>query len=120
MADTIYNFDDFFKIEEIRKQCRVWHEEDDDELKFFAVAAIEHCADTLNRTILKPGSTTSADSICCDDWPIVFNSRIKAAALLMISNLYENRESQTSYNTYSNPTFDLLLSPMKDLQVRFK
>lgn len=119
MSLTIYNFDDFFKIEEIRKQCKIWHEEDDEELKLMALAALENCEDLLGRVILKAGSPDDSTT-CADSWPVVFNNRIRAACLLMISDLYENREVNTSYNTYTNPTFERLLAPLKDLQVRFQ
>lgn len=119
MSDVIYSFDDFFEIEEIKKQCRVWHDEDNSELELFTVAAIEDCSAYLNREILKSGSANDSTT-CSDSWPIVFNMRIRAAVLLMVSDLYENREANLSYSINENHTLKRLLDPMRDLQVRFK
>lgn len=114
-----YEFDKYFNIEEVRKQCKVWHELDDTELEAFALAALEMVSAEINRPIYP------ADSVvpCYDDkkqiWPIGFNARIRAACLLIISDLYENREANLSYSTTENRTLKMLLDPMRFISIRW-
>lgn len=42
---------------------------------------------------------------------------IEAATLLLVGDLYENRERQQSVTLYRNPTFELLLRPYRDLEL---
>lgn len=113
-------FDDYFTIEEIRQHCRVYHEEDDQELIMFTEAALEQVSSEIGRPILKKGveedSTTAADPL----WPVAFNKRIRSAVLLFTSDLYENRGTGLDYQTYENRAYRLLLDPLRNLQVRFQ
>lgn len=113
-----YTYSDFFKIEELRKQCRVWHDEDDDELIMFCEAAIELASAEINRDIYPTSTTLPEYDECARTWPIHFNKKLRAAILLITSDLYENRESQLAYSVTENRTLKLLLDPMRFTYVR--
>jgi hypothetical protein len=41
---------------------------------------------------------------------------IKSAALLMVADLYENREAQTERQRYRNTTYERLLNPYRMME----
>lgn len=114
-----YEFGSYFTIEEIRKQCKVWHDEDDAELEGFALAALEMVASEINRPIYPAGSDVPCYNGKAKIWPIEFNARIRVACLLIISDLYENREAQLSYSVTENRTLKMLLDPMRFLYIQW-
>lgn len=114
-----YEFESYFTIEEVRKQCRVWHNQDDTELEAFALAALEMVSAEINRPIYPEGSVVPCYDGKTQIWPIEFNARIRAACLILISDLYENREAQLSYSTSENRTLKLLLDPMRFIDIRW-
>lgn len=108
-------YSDFLTIDEIREHCRVYHNEDDKQLEIYANAAITLLESNLNRKLLKKGE---AEPVPNPEYLCAFNDSIKAAALLLISDLYDNRSSNLDVNTFENRTFVLLTSPFRNLSVR--
>ena len=125
MLEIEYNFDDFFTIEEVRAHCRVEFDYDDAELKAFTEAAIEVVAGMVNGYLTKKDQTVAGfmveNSLTVNDnyWIIPFSKRVRAAVLLLVADMYNNREAQTDYNTYENRALSLLVGPLKNVNVAF-
>ncbi len=125
MLEIEYNFDDFFTIEEVRSHCRVEFDYDDAELKAFTEAAIEVVAGMVNGYLTKKDQTVAGfmveNSLTVNDnyWIIPFSKRVRAAVLLLVADMYNNREAQTDYNTYENRALSLLVGPLKNVNVAF-
>lgn len=134
MNQTEYSWEDFFTMEELRSHLKVYHEEDDLEIQAFCEAGLEFAAGFICGEII-PKSTTLLDylnskgikysvlwdnTIKYDDnfWIVPFNKRIRAAVLLFVGDLYQNREANTDYNTYENRAFSLLLNGMRNINIR--
>ncbi len=112
-----YKVSDYISKEELRNQCRVWHDKDDALLEMYCEAALELVSAEINRDIYPAeGGEMPKETSCY--WPIRFNARLRAATLLVTCDLYENREMQLSYNIFENRTMKLLIDPMRFLQVR--
>ncbi len=125
MLEIEYNFADFFTIEEVRAHCRVEFDYDDAELKAFTEAAIEVVAGMVNGYLTKKDQTVAGfmveNSLTVNDnyWIIPFSKRVRAAVLLLVADMYNNREAQTDYNTYENRALSLLVGPLKNVNVAF-
>lgn len=129
-----YSALDFFTIEELRNHLRVYHEDDDEEIKMLAEAAIEVAAGYVGGDIIKKGmslkdyleenvipyTTDSTGVVYFSNqyWLLPFNKRIRSAVLLCTADLYENREANTDYSTYENRAFSLLLNGMRNINIR--
>ena len=125
---------EYFNIEELRKHLKVYHEEDDDEIMSFCGAGLELAASYINGVILKKGQTEKqwldensvkykldidGNPIYSNKyWLVKWNYRIKSAVLLCTSDLYENREANTDYETYENRAFGKLLDGMRNIDIR--
>ncbi len=110
-------YEDFATIDEIKQHCRVYHDEDNAELGAFFEAAIEVVESWINKKIVKTSDIADEDDLISPS--IKYNRRIRAAALLITSDLYNNKESQLSYSVTENKTVELLLDGMRNIQVRF-
>lgn len=126
-------FSDFFEIDELKAHCRIDFDDDNPQLEAFAEAAIELCQTHTGGTIIKKGvsleeyltekgisfSKNSKGEISYDNryWLLEFNKRIRAAALLVVGDLYENRSAETDYQTYENRAFNLLLNGMRNINI---
>ncbi len=125
MLEIEYNFADFFTIEEVRSHCRVEFEYDDEELKAFTEAAIEVVAGMVNGYLTKKGQTEAGfmveNGLTVNDsyWIVPVSKRGRAAVLLLVADMYNNREAQTDYNTYENRALSLLVGPLKNINVAF-
>ena len=129
-----YSALDFFTIEELRSHLRVYHEDEDEEIKMLAEAAIEVAASYTGGDIMKKGMTlkeyleennipyqtdsTGVIYFSNKYWILPFNKRIRSAVLLCTADLYENREANTDYSTYENRAFSLLLNGMRNINIR--
>jgi hypothetical protein len=49
-------------------------------------------------------------------WDSTAAAPIKSAALLMVADLYENREAQTERQRYRNTTYERLLNPYREME----
>lgn len=85
---------------EVKQYLRVQHDEDDQFIERLIVAGEGHVEHYLG-----------------DDMPSPVPAPIKAAILLLVADLYENRERQQDVKLYRNPTFDLLLKPYRSCEV---
>lgn len=73
-----------------KRHLRVFHDDEDDELTLYLVAAETVVTEYLDREVVAAGQTPSlADGI-------VINAAISAAILLVGADLYENREPDTA------------------------
>ena len=86
-------------LEEVKRHCRIDHNDEDALLLALIDTAIAACADFLNMP--------AADLVVAVPAPV------KSAALLLVGNLYENRESMGDRPYSKNPTFEALLNPYR-------
>ncbi|MBS0506843.1 MAG: phage gp6-like head-tail connector protein [Proteobacteria bacterium] len=78
---------------------RVDHYDDDALIQMLMDTATAAAADYLNMPLEQMTTTVP--------------SPIKSAALLLVGNLYENRESMSDRPYSKNPTFEALLNPYR-------
>ena len=109
-----YEFDKYFKIEECKKQLRIYHDEDNDEIILKAETALVGVSNYINRNIYP----TDAEIPPGDEYSISFNRAIRGATLLLLSDLYENRTINLEQSAQRNSVFDLLLGPWMNYAVR--
>ena len=86
-------------LQQAKDHLRVEVDDDDNVIVDMIEAATAAIADYLNTPL--------------EDLPAVPPSPVKAAALLLVADLYENREGQTDRQLYQNPTFERLLNPYR-------
>ena len=86
-------------LEEVKRHCRIDHNDEDALLLALIDTAIAACADYLNMP--------AADLVVAVPAPI------KSAALLLVGALYENRESMGERPFHKNPAFEALLNPYR-------
>ena len=86
-------------LEEVKRHCRIDHNDEDALLLALIDTAIAACADYLNMD--------AADLVVAVPAPI------KSAALLLVGALYENRESMGERPFHKNPAFEALLNPYR-------
>jgi len=86
-------------LEEVKRHCRIDHNDEDPLLLALIDTAIAACADYLN---MLPA-----------DLVVAVPAPIKSAALLLVGALYENRESMGERPFHKNPAFEALLNPYR-------
>ena len=86
-------------LEEVKRHCRIDHNDEDALLLALIDTAIAACADYLNMP--------AADLVVAVPAPV------KSAALLLVGALYENRESMGERPFHKNPAFEALLNPYR-------
>lgn len=105
-------FDDYISMEVVKSHCRIYHDEDDNEIEIYCNAALDLLSSNINRKILKKGEKQDNED---DSYPCELRPAIIAAMLLLISDLYNNRESNLDVSTFENRTFILLTSPFRNI-----
>ena len=85
-------------LPEVKLHCRIDHAEDDALLSAMIDAAVASVGDYINAP--EPLDATAP-------------APVKAAALLLVGALYEQRESQGDRPYNKNPTFEALLNPYR-------
>lgn len=90
-------------LTEVKLHLRITEDDEDALLTIFMGAADDYMRKFLNRSI--PGE---------NDSPTIIPSAIKAAALLFIGDLYENREGSSEKVLVANPAVDRLLYPYRE------
>lgn len=86
-------------LAETKLHLRVDHDDEDVLIEALMATATAACADYLNME--------AADLVVAVPAPV------KSAALLLVGNLYENRESMGDRPYSKNPTFEALLNPYR-------
>ena len=86
-------------LEETKLHLRVDHDDEDVLIEAMIDTATAACADYLNMP--------AADLVVAVPAPV------KSAALLLVGNLYENRESMGDRPYNKNPAFEMLLAPYR-------
>ena len=84
---------------ETKIYLRVDHNDEDMLIQMLMDTATAAAADYLNMPLEQMTTTVP--------------SPIKSAAMLMVNDLYANREAQTDRQFYKNPTFENLLNPYR-------
>lgn len=71
--------------------------------------------DAVIDAMIDAATAATADylNMALDQMTTTVPSPIKAAALLMVADLYENREGQTERQLYRNTTYERLLNPYR-------
>lgn len=86
-------------LAETKLHLRVDHDDEDVLIEALMATATAACADYLNMP--------AADLVVAVPAPV------KSAALLLVGNLYEHRESMADRPYSKNPTFEALLNPYR-------
>ena len=86
-------------LAETKLHLRVDHDDEDALIEALMTTATAACADYLNMP--------------AEDLVVAVPAPIKSAALLLVGNLYENRESMGDRPYSKNPTFEALLNPYR-------
>ena len=86
-------------LTETKLHLRVDHDDEDVLIQALMTTATAACADYLNME--------AADLVVAVPAPV------KSAALLLVGDLYLNRESQGGQAYHHNPTFERLLNPYR-------
>lgn len=89
----------------VKKQLRVLHTRDDDYIQLLTKAALRH----IENFIDKPLAAVVTDGIFPEDLTI--------AALLIITDMYENRAAQTEVNLYVNNAVENYMLPYRKMGV---
>ena len=87
-------------LEETKLHLRIDHAEEDALIQALMLTATSAVLDHLN-----VGSVNDLEG--------VFPHPVRAAGLLLVSDLYQNRESQTERPLSANPTYERLLAPYR-------
>jgi uncharacterized phage protein (predicted DNA packaging) len=85
--------------EEVKRHCRIDHNDEDALLLALIDTATAACADYLNMD--------AADLVVAVPAPV------KSVALLLVGALYEQRESQGDRPYNKNPAIEMLLAPYR-------
>ena len=86
-------------LAETKLHLRVDHSDEDALITALMDTATAACADYLNMP--------------AEDLVVAVPAPIKSAALLLVGDLYANREAQGDRQFYKNPTFENLLNPYR-------
>ena len=86
-------------LEEVKRHCRIDHNDEDALLLALIDTAIAAIADYLNMDAA--------------DLAVAVPAPVKSAALLLMNALYENRESMGERPFHKNPAFEALLNPYR-------
>ena len=86
-------------LPETKLHLRVDHDDEDALISALMATATAACADYLNMP--------------AEDLVVAVPAPIRAAALLLVGTLYEQRESQGERPYNRNPTFEMLLAPYR-------
>lgn len=87
-------------LAEAKTHLRVTHDHDDQYIEYLIEAAEGHVQNILG-----------------DDMPDSMPASIRAAVLLLVSDLFEYRARHFDRIYYENGTFDMLLSPFRTTEV---
>ena len=86
-------------LDEAKLHCRIDHDDEDSLLGALIATATTAVADYMNMD--------------ADDVDDTAPAPVKSAALLLVGDLYANREAQGDRQFYKNPTFENLLNPYR-------
>ena len=89
----------------VKKQLRVLHSRDDDYIGLLTKAALKHIQNFLDR----PLEEVTVNGELHEDLTI--------AALLIITDMYENRAAQTEVNLYVNQAVEMYMLPYRKMGV---
>lgn len=103
-----------FEIEVLRKQCRVEHALDDDEL----VRKSKSAQVIFSRMIDRPIYETQ-EEVDADKTGVKWDEAIEEAVLTILADIYENRGSNLDYQTYENKLLAYYIGLYKRLYVGF-
>ena len=85
-------------LDEAKLHCRIDHNDEDTLVNALIATATAAVSEYLNAEA--PVDSTAP-------------APVKSAALLLVGNLYEQRESQSDRMLHKNPAFEMLLAPYR-------
>lgn len=88
-------------LERAKSHLRVFHDDEDADIQAYLDAAEDYVLKYCNRDAIPAGAT----------------SVFEASALLVLGDLYENRESQADITLYENRSAHRLVDPYRLLRV---
>lgn len=89
----------------VKKQLRVLHDRDNDYIGLLTKAALKHIENFIDRPLIE----------VIEDGKLVEDLTI--AALLIITDMYENRAAQTEVNLYVNQAVEMYMLPYRKMGV---
>lgn len=89
----------------VKKQLRVLHDRDDDYIGLLTKAALKHIENFIDKPL---------DEVVKNG---VFPEDLTIAALLVITDMYENRAGQTEVNLYVNNAVESYMLPYRKMGV---
>lgn len=102
------------ELSEIKAQCRIEHDLEDDLLRAYSSAAIEHAQKVIDATIYQDKIPDGKDGV-------LFNNAIKIACLMLIAHWHANREAVAVVRGGGSVelplAFGALLAPYRRLNV---
>lgn len=112
---------DLITLVQAKKHLRVLHTHDDDAIKSLIDAALDNVSTFIDRPI----DGTDMIPVMCDTqagvWvirqPLQLKPSLYHAALLIIGDLYSNRDGQTTSELKLNPTLERLMNPYRKMGV---
>lgn len=90
-------------LAETKLHLRIDHDHEDTLIQELILAAVAASADYLNIPMVNFATTAP--------------SPVKAATLLLVADLYENRELQSDRQLHKNPTYERLLNPYRVVEL---
>lgn len=87
-------------LQEAKTHCRIDGDDNDTELTTMIAAATAHVENYIG--VVYPGEAPAP---------------VKSAALLLVGDLFENREAQSDTAMYTNRTFIQLLNPYRMMDI---
>ena len=96
---------DYIPLAIVKNQLRVLHTRDDAYIELLTKAALKHIQNFLDKSldlVLENG---------------VFPEDLTIAALLIITDMYENRAAQTEVNLYVNQAVEMYMLPYRKMGV---
>lgn len=90
---------EFIGLPEVKAHLRIGHDAEDNLLSLYLLAAIDHVRAFTRRDY--------------DSWEQPVPPAVNAAVLLLVADLYENREAQGAAALHENRTVERLLWPYR-------
>lgn len=92
-------------LESAKFQLRVLHNREDAHIRLLIKAALKHIENFLDKPLV---------DVCVDG---VLPEDLQYAALLIITDMYENRAAQTEVNLYVNQSVEMYMLPYRKMGI---
>ena len=92
-------------LESAKFQLRVLHNREDAHIRLLIKAALKHIENFLDKPLV---------DVCIDD---ALPEDLQYAALLIITDMYENRAARTEVNLYVNQSVEMYMLPYRKMGI---